>query len=91
MTVEHERGARRFVIHLPGGDAELSYRPAGAGVLDYQHTFVPPSARGRGIAARLVTAALEYAREQNQRVTPSCWYVREFMASHPEHQDLLAD
>jgi uncharacterized protein len=41
------------------------------------------------VAARLVKAALDWAREQQLRVRPSCSYVATYMRRHPETQDLL--
>jgi uncharacterized protein len=54
------------------------------------HTEVPPALEGRGIAARLVQAALEHARAEGLRVKPACSYVRTYLKRHPEYQDLLA-
>lgn len=54
------------------------------------HTEVDPEIGGRGIAARLVTAALDYAREKGLRVVPFCPYARVYVHRHKEYQDLLA-
>lgn len=89
MVVEHDAAANRFVVRLTAGDAVLSYLPAGAGVLDFRSTYVPPPARGQGIAGRLVRTALDYAREQGCRVIPSCWYVREWVEQNPDYRPLL--
>ncbi|NLC09525.1 MAG: N-acetyltransferase, partial [Gammaproteobacteria bacterium] len=47
--------------------------------LDYYHTFVPNELRGRGIAAILTKAAIEYAQERGLEVLPSCSYVEVFL------------
>jgi hypothetical protein len=60
-------------------------------LVEFYSTFVPPADRGRGLAARLVQAAVEYARAEGLRIIPSCWYVAQWMRAHPEHADLLAD
>lgn len=54
------------------------------------HTEVPMAFEGRGIAAALVRAAIEYARENGLKVLPACSYVRAYMRRHPEAQSLLA-
>jgi uncharacterized protein len=57
----------------------------------FTHTFVPPELRGRGIAEKLVRAALEHAREEKLRVVPACSYVAVFIERHKEFQPLLAN
>ncbi|HEY7505038.1 MAG TPA: GNAT family N-acetyltransferase [Gemmatimonadales bacterium] len=91
MSVEHDPVSRHFTIAATGGTAVLAYAPAGSGLVEFYSTFVPPADRGRGLAARLVQAAVEYARAEGLRIIPSCWYVAQWMRAHPEHADLLAD
>ena len=88
--VTHEAAARRFVVRLPEGEAELSYLENGRGVLELHHTFVPESARGRGVGERLVESAIAYARAQNAKIVPTCPFVRAWMDEHPETRDLIA-
>ena len=90
MSVEHDTTTHRFTLSVPGGTAVLAYTPAGSDLLELYSTFVPPADRGRGIAARLVEAAIAYARSQGLRIIPSCWYVALWLRDHPEHADLVA-
>lgn len=90
MSVEHDPTSRRFTVAASSGTAVLAYAPAGTGMLELYSTFVPPADRGRGIAARLVAAAVEYARAEGFRIIPSCWYVAQWLRHHPEHADLVA-
>jgi uncharacterized protein len=69
--------------------ARADYRLAG-GVMRLVHTEVPPALTGRGIAAQLVRAALEYARVSGLKVQPACSYVRTYMRRHPDTHSLLA-
>ena len=90
VEVRHEAARRRFVAALGDGrEATLEYRVEDNGVLDYYHTFVPPEARGRGIASRLVSFALDDARAHGLRVRPSCPFVARFVAAQPRYADLL--
>jgi len=50
---------------------------------------VPTAIGGRGLAAGLVTAALQYARAQGMTVVPACAYAALFLQRHPEYADLL--
>ncbi|GIW05336.1 MAG: N-acetyltransferase [Dehalococcoidia bacterium] len=90
MDVRHEPDRNRFVVHLPSGDAELIYADLGNGVLEFLTTYTPPAERGKGVAAHLVATAVRYAREQGLRIVPSCWYVRDWLAAHPEERDLVS-
>ena len=90
IEVAHDPVHHRFVAVVEGREAHLSYQPAGAGVLDYESTFVPEQLRDRGIASTIVREALDYARQGHYRVIPSCWFVRGFVERHPEYQDLIA-
>lgn len=87
--VEHRPEQNRFVLVMPEGDAKLAYRMSSPDVMDMVSTFVPSSARGRGTGAQLAEAALNYARDHNLQVIPSCWYVGEYIDAHPEYSALL--
>jgi len=91
MTVEHDTASRRFTLAASTGTAVLAYAPAGPDLLELYSTFVPPGDRGRGLAAQLVRAAVDYARAEGFRIIPSCWYVAQWIRQHPEHADLVAD
>jgi predicted GNAT family acetyltransferase len=54
------------------------------------HTVIDPSRRGQGLGAELVAAALDDIRRSGRTVVPRCWYVAEFIDTHPEYADLLA-
>ena len=60
------------------------------GRMVFTHTVVPPELRGRGIAEKLVRAALADARAAGRKVVPQCSYVAKFIERHREYQDLLA-
>jgi len=52
--------------------------------LDLLHTFTNPAHRGKGLAAKVVTAAFEYAKESNLKVIPSCTYIPVFVRKNPK-------
>lgn len=90
MKIEHQADQHRFVAITDAGEAQLAYSQRDGGVLDLQHTFVPPDARGKGVGEALVQHALEHAREHDQRIIPSCPFVHAWLESHPGYDDLLA-
>lgn len=89
MTVEHDETGSRFVVHFDGDDAELKYNLVGPKLIDLQHTYVPASARGKGVAEALAEAAFEYARERGYRVVPTCPFVRMWLRRHQEQAKLV--
>jgi predicted GNAT family acetyltransferase len=89
VTVVHNQAASRFEARFDEGLAVAVYRLVGR-EMQMTHTEVPPSLEGRGIAARLVAAALDHAEAQGWTVRPLCSYVRSYMQRNPDTLDLLA-
>lgn len=90
VVVARNDAAQRYEARL--GD-EL------VGVADYERvgdvvviprTVVDPAMRGRGIAAQLVSGALDDIRATGATVDPRCSYVAEFIARQPAYADMVA-
>lgn len=93
LTVHREEGPTRgryFIRLAPGAEAEMTYRKSGDGPMVIDHTGVPPEFEGRGIAARLVNAAIADARTEGFKITPVCSYVVAQFRRHPEWADVRA-
>ena len=75
--------SHRFVLETDAGLAELVYRVNGSRLV-VVHTEVPETLRGRGIAGRLVRAAVERAAAAGLIVVPRCPYARSWLEEHPE-------
>lgn len=88
-AIEHNTEAQRFQYTEEGMLSVLDYTLRG-GVMAITHTGVPEAVGGRGIAADLVQAALDTARENGWMVRPLCSYAAAYIRRHPEQQDLLA-
>jgi predicted GNAT family acetyltransferase len=89
LDIRHNTAAQRFEVVVEGQLARADYR-IDDGVMRMFHTEVPVAFEGRGIAATLVRAAIEYARENGLKILPACSYVRVYMRRHPEAQSMLA-
>jgi uncharacterized protein len=85
-TISHDESAHRFSTVVDGSSAHLDYTLAGD-VMTIIHTRVPSAIGGRGIAARLMQAALNAARAAGWSVTPACSYAVAYMAKHPHGSD----
>jgi predicted GNAT family acetyltransferase len=56
----------------------------------FDHTEVPPSLRGQGVAAQLARAALDHAAANRWKVVPACSYIELYIRRHPEYAGLVA-
>lgn len=89
IEVVHNANQQRFEVKIDGEVALVSYTRYGARVV-FDHTYVPEAFRGKGVAAALVRAALNEAREQHWKIVPQCSYVAAFIERHPEFASLVA-
>ena len=88
--VIHEKDNERFVIYVEGNEVYVEYTMAG-NEINLHHTFTDPALRGKGLAAQVVRAALEYANEKNLKVIPTCSYVQSFVSKNDEYKKLIKD
>ncbi len=88
-NIRHDAAAHRFVVDVGAHSGYVEYQRKD-GILAINHTIVPADIGGRGIAARLVQATLEYARNEGLKVQSNCSYARAYLDKHPEYADLMA-
>jgi len=86
--VIHEKENERFVIYTEGNEVYVEYTMRG-NKIDLHHTYTHPALRGKGLAAHVVRAALEFAKENNLKVIPTCSYVQAFIAKNDEYKELV--
>ena len=80
--------------------SHTDYRVAAAGpdataagaeaVMVFHHTYTVPAWRGNGYAEEVVRAALDDVRRRSAQAAATCWFVDDFIRSHPEYADLVA-
>jgi uncharacterized protein len=88
-AVRDNTALSRFELDADGVTAVANYQLTGK-VMTFTHTEVPPQARHRGIASRLIAGALAEIRARRLKIVPRCSFVREYLDTHPEDDDLLA-
>ena len=86
--VTHNSAAHRYEVVEDGQECVCDYEVLQDRMV-FTHTYVPPELRGKGIAERLVRAALADARTTGRKVVPACSYVALFIQRHKEYADLL--
>jgi predicted GNAT family acetyltransferase len=90
MDIRHDPNRRRFLVEVPGGTAELAYRPVDAHTVDLVHTEVPDAAAGQGIAGKLAQAAFTWARGNGTKLVVTCPFVQAWLERHPGERDLVS-
>jgi len=88
--IVHDEARGRFTHERDGHTSYLAYRRLDEGTVDFVSTFTPPELRGRGIAARIVKRALEWADAGGLKVVPTCWFVAEYVERDPSWRRVIA-
>jgi predicted GNAT family acetyltransferase len=88
-SVIHNTSQQHFELRVHDQLAYLSYTQDGGRVV-LDHTYVPDTLRGQGLAGVLAQAALEEARGRGWKVVPQCSFVATYIQRHPEFEDLVA-
>jgi len=88
MEIKHDLDNQKFSIIIDGLESHIEYVKNNR-VLNVVHTYVPSLLRGRGIAAKLVEAVIEYAKRNDFKIIPSCSYVKSYFDRHSEYKGLL--
>ena len=93
MAIAHEETGHRgaFFLERDGKRlAEMTYTVAGATRIISDHTDVSDELRGTGTGAKLVAAAVEWARAGNKKVIPLCPFAKSVFDKTPDYKDVLA-
>lgn len=80
----------RYGATIPGkdGEAELTISKVSDTLVIADHTYVPESLRGTGLAGTLANRLIADARKKGQRIVPLCRFVHSYALKHKEE---LAD
>ena len=91
ITREDNGNKGRYVARVAGkeGEGELTLSTISADTVIADHTEVPSSMRGAGVAAALVERLVSDAREQGFQIVPLCPYVRAQTVKHPDWTDVI--
>ncbi|MDR3598793.1 GNAT family N-acetyltransferase [Clostridium sp.] len=68
--------------------AEVTYVNGGVSTIILDHTFVSPELRGQNIGAQLVKKVVDYARENDKKIVPQCWFAADEFKAHKEYEDV---
>jgi len=83
--------ANRIALQDKAGKevGEITFPSIDTNTVEINHTFVDPSLRGQGLAAKLVEAAVEKLRNEGKKAVPTCSYVKARFEENSEYQSLV--
>jgi len=87
--VTNNEAAGQYELSTPAGTALVAYS-VDRDTVSFTHTEVPEEMEGEGMGSRLVAGALEDVRARGMKASPICSFVRHYMETHEDVQDLLA-
>ncbi len=93
ITIKHQESESKgaFFVEQDGAMvAEMTYSKAGTDKFIIDHTFVDELLSGQKVGARLVKAAVDYARENSLKILPLCPFANAEFRKHPEYSDVKA-
>jgi len=90
MEIKHDMERQKFYLEKSGKVSYVKYMMEDSKIINILKVFVHPDLRNKGLAGKLAKAALNYAKENNLKVIPTCSYACYFIARNKEYEELLA-
>ena len=87
LQIIHNEADNTFEVWIDGYRSKLDYIQEGKNFV-ITHVGVNPLHRGQGVAAKIVEAGLQYARQNALRVIPMCSYAAAYIRRNPEYLEL---
>lgn len=91
IAVADNTSAERYEIEVddePAGILQYRLRP---GLIELVHTEIDEEFEGRGLGSRLISFALDDARERELAVLPFCPFVNDYIQRHRQYVDLVPE
>ncbi|MFH5926952.1 GNAT family N-acetyltransferase [Roseomonas xinghualingensis] len=91
ISYEAQGHKARFVARVDGveGEGVLTISTVSDVLVIADHTLVPDTLRGRGVASMLAEALIADGRSKGYRIMPLCPFVRAQALRHPEWSDII--
>ena len=89
VTVQDNPARRRFEILLDGEVGGFADYRARDGAVAVVHSEVDPAHRGKGLGGILARQTLDALRARGAKVVPSCPFFAQYVADHPEYDDIV--
>lgn len=89
LNVLHDKKNQKFYVKIENKESSLLYNIINEHTLDFLSTFVPIEQRGQSIAAKITDVALQYAKDNNYKVIPTCPFIKHYIDTHPNYRNLV--
>ena len=88
LRINDNKGS--FYIEVNGNqEAMMTFVFAGEDKIIIDHTEVNPRNEGKGFGKKMVTKAVEFAREKGIKILPLCPFAKSVFDKTPEFRDVL--
>ena len=87
LEITHNEDNDAFEVWIGGHLSKLDYIQEGKNFV-ITHVGVHPEYRGHGLAAKIVEAGLQYAKQNALRVIPMCSYAAAYIRRNPQYLEL---
>lgn len=88
MDVVEKPEQNRFELSLDGGTALVAYQRDGNRLV-LLHTKVPSEFSGQGIGSQLAKGVLDQIRASGRKAVIRCPFLKDWIARHPEYDDIV--
>ena len=88
LNIQHDIINHLFYTKVKGGMAQLTYDKFGDKCLDFKETHVPEASRGMGVATHLIESALDYAKDRDIAIKPSCPMVKKVLEKSADYKNI---
>ena len=93
MQIKHHNSKDDGIFYIDDNGkrmGDMRYMISDNMEMDIYHTEVDPQIEGQNWGSQLIEAAVNYAREKQLKIVPSCTFAKAIFARHKEYQDVLA-
>ena len=92
MEIHHDQTATKgsfFIGKKSAPLAEMTYSKAGNDTIIIDHTQVSETLKGQGAGKQLVSASVDYARNNKIKIIPLCPFAKSVFEKVKDFQDVL--
>jgi predicted GNAT family acetyltransferase len=90
IEVTHKENKHRFLAQVNGYEARLKYKLREE-VMEIYKVEVPHELRGQGVGNKLLEIVLNYAKEHNYKIKPTCSFSQKIMEKNPDYKMMIVE
>lgn len=91
IEIADDADKKRYEIHSDGEPAGFVTYRLKAGLIELVHTEIDEEFEGHRLGSRLISFALDDARQRELAVLPTCPFVNDYIQRHRQYVDLVPE